>query len=62
MINAVFEHEDGYKFNQVYGGPKAKAQFLRSLKSKKCALVHAIDTDRAVVIYPSTLPDYRRMK
>lgn len=62
MINAVFEHKDGYKFNQVYGGKRAKAQFLRSLRSDAATLVHAMDTDRAVVVYPSTLPDYRRMK
>lgn len=61
MINAVFEHEDGYLFNQVYGGKKAKSQFLRSLRSDKAKLVHAIDTDRAAIIYPSTLYEYRNM-
>jgi hypothetical protein len=62
MIDAVFEHQDGYKFNQVYVGKKAKAQFLRSLRSDKATFVHAMDTDRAVVVYPSNLPEYRRMK
>ena len=61
MINAVFEHEDGYKFNEVYAGKKAKTQFLRSLRSKRAVFVHAMDTDRAVVIYPSTLYEYRNM-
>lgn len=62
MINAVFEHKDGYRFNQVYGGKKAKAQFLRSLRSPNATLVHAMDTDRAVVVYPSTLSEYRSMR
>lgn len=62
MIDAVFEHKDGYRFNQVYAGKKAKAQFLRSLRSDKAMFIHAMDTDRAVVVYPSNLPDYRGMK
>mgnify|MGYP003554838518 CR=1 FL=1 len=57
MINAVFEHEDGYKFNEVYD---TKAQFLRAERRKGAILVHAIDVDRAYVIYPSNLPDYKR--
>jgi hypothetical protein len=62
VINAVFEHQDGYRFNEVYGGKKAKAQFLRALRSDKATLIHAIDVDRAYVIYPSNLPDYRRVQ
>ena len=62
MIDAVFEHEDGYKFNEVYVGPKAKAQFQRALRKKRATFVHAMDTDRAYVIYPSNLPDYLRLK
>lgn len=57
-IHAVFQHEDGYKFSQVYA---KKSQFLRSLRhGKRVEFLNAMDTDRAVVIYPSTLPDYIR--
>lgn len=58
-IHAVFEHEDGYKFSQVYA---TKTQFLRSLRhGKRVEFCNAMDTDRAVVIYPSNLPEYIRM-
>lgn len=58
-VHALFEHDDGYKFNQVYA---SKKQFLASLRrGKKVTFIHAMDTEKAVVIYPSTLYDYKQM-
>ena len=59
MIDAVYEHDDGYRFNEVYA---TKAQFLRALKRKGATFIHAMDTVLAYVIYPSNLPDYKRLK
>lgn len=59
MIDAVFLHEDGYKFNQVYA---SKRKFLSSLKrERKAVFLNAVDFDKQIVIYPSTLWDYRNL-
>jgi hypothetical protein len=59
-IDAVFEHEDGYRFNQIYS---KKNIFLRSLnKQRKATFVEAVDYDLAFIIRPSNLPEYRRLK
>lgn len=60
-IHAVFKHEDGYKFEQVYAGKNPKRSFLASVRrGKNVEFLNAIDTERHVVIYPNTLPDYIR--
>lgn len=58
MINAVFEHEQGYRYNQVYGD---KASFRRALNHlKKAKLLHATDFKAGIAVYPSNVFDYLR--
>lgn len=58
-IDAVFEHQDGYRFNQIYS---KKSAFLRSLnKQRKATFVEAVDYDLGFIVRPSNLPDYRRL-
>lgn len=58
-IDAVFEHEDGYKFNIIYS---TKRKFLTSLnRLRKATFLEAVDYDLAFIIRPSNLPDYRRI-
>lgn len=60
-IEALFEHEDGYLFPEVYA---TKSKFLATLRRgvKNASFLHAIDYDRAIVIRQSNLPEYRAMK
>lgn len=56
MIDAVFLHEDGYRFNQVY---VSKSKFLTSIKrTHNAQFLNAVDLDAQIIIYPSNLPDY----
>ncbi len=58
-IDAVFEHQDGYKFNQIYS---KKHIFLRSLnKDRKAVFVSGVDYDLGYIITPSNLPEYRTL-
>lgn len=58
-IDAVFEHSDGYKYNEVFATSK---QFLSAVRRRDSdMLIHAVDYDKHFIIYPSNLPDYRRM-
>ena len=58
-IDAVFRHNDGCVYNELFPSPSS---FLRAVRSrKKDELVHAVDYDKAFIIYPSTLPDYKRV-
>lgn len=58
-IDAVFEHQDGYKFNQIYS---KKHIFLRSLgKQRNATFVEAVDYDLGYIIKPSNLPEYRAL-
>jgi hypothetical protein len=57
-IDAVFEHEDGYKFNEIFSTARS---FLRALRKRKTVFIHAVDYDNSYIIYPSNLPDYRRV-
>lgn len=55
-IDAVFEHVEGYKFNEVYLN---KRKFLTCLKRiRNAAFLHAVDYETQYVVYPSNLPDY----
>lgn len=57
MIHAVYEHEDGYRFEIAYS---TKRRFLSSLsRERKAVFLHAVDFDRRIIIYPSNLPEYR---
>lgn len=59
-IDAVFLHEDGYKYNLVYA---TKNKFLASLnRLRNAVFVDAVDYKEQIVIRPSNLPDYRRTK
>lgn len=59
-INAVFLHEEGYKFNLVYA---TKQRFLSSLRKQRNAVfLNAVDYMEQIVIYPSSLPDYVRKR
>lgn len=56
-VDAVFLHEDGYKYNQVY---LTRAKFLTCLKRlKNASFVNAVDFDLEYIVYPSNLPEYR---
>lgn len=58
-IDAVFLHNDGYKFNQIYS---KKHIFLRSLnKQRKATFVEGVDYDLSYIIKPSNLPEYRAL-
>lgn len=57
MIQAVFEHDEGYKFSQAY---KTKGRFLSSIKRvRNASFLHAIDYDRRYVVYPSNINQYK---
>ena len=57
-IDAVFQHDDGYKFNNVYSTAN---KFLNSVhRLRNAVFLHAVDYERQIVIYPSNLPDYKR--
>jgi hypothetical protein len=59
-IDAVFLHDDGYKYNLIYS---TKNKFLASLKRLRNAVfVDAVDYDIQYVIRPSNLPDYRAQR
>jgi hypothetical protein len=56
-IDAVFLHDEGYRYNLVY---KTKNKFLNSVKKlKNASFVNAVDFERQVIITPSSIPDYR---
>jgi hypothetical protein len=56
-IDAVFQHNDGYKYNLVYSTAK---KFLSSVaRLRDSVFLHAVDYEKQMVIYPSTLGDYR---
>ena len=58
MIDATFNHKDGYKFNRRY---KDKRSFLAALtRSKDTSLDNAVDYNDLHVIYPNTLDAYRK--
>jgi hypothetical protein len=56
-IDAVFQHNDGYKYNLVYSTAK---KFLSSVSRLRDAVfLHAVDYEKQMVIHPSDLADYR---
>jgi hypothetical protein len=58
-IDAVFQHEDGCKYNEVF---TKRSKFLSAIKRRsKDVFVHAVDYDKHFIIYPSTIPEYRRL-
>jgi len=58
-IAAVFEHEDGCRYEQRYAN---KGTFLRALRRlKKATFLHAVDYERGIAIRPSNLWDYRNL-
>lgn len=60
MISAVFEHEDGYKWEERY---KTKETFLRVIRRlKRATFLHAVDYDAGIAIRPSSLWGYRKME
>lgn len=55
-ISAVFVHEDGYRYEQVYN---SKAKFKRAVNNVRNATwLHATDFTDGVAIYPSNLWGY----
>lgn len=57
-IDAVFEHEEGYKFNEVY---LSKRKFLSAVRRiRNAVFLHAVDYETQYVVYPSNLPEYSR--
>lgn len=55
-ISAVFEHEDGYRWEQAYD---SKVKFGRAVRSLKRAVwVHAVDYTEGIAIRPSNLWGY----
>ena len=55
-IDAIYLHEDGYKYNLVYA---TKSKFLSSVrKMRNAVFVNAVDYAQQEIIYPSNLPDY----
>lgn len=55
-IEATFEHDDGYRYIIIYS---VKKKFIQSMKRLRHAVfIHAIDYDKQIVVYPSTLPEY----
>lgn len=60
MIDATFEHSQGYKFNIRY---QSKRAFLAACsRSKNCKLDNAVDHSSMQVVYPNTLQEYRNSK
>lgn len=58
-INAVFLHEEGYKYNLVY---TSKKRFLNSLnKLRNAVFLDAVDYEQQIVVRPSNLPEYRAL-
>lgn len=58
MIDAVFQSEDGYKYNEVFS---KKSKFLSAIKRRtNDTFIHAVDYEAHFIVYPSNLPDYRR--
>lgn len=58
-IDAVFMHDDGYKYNIIYS---KKSKFLASLnRLRNAVFVDAVDYDCQYVIRPSNLPEYRTL-
>lgn len=56
MISAVYEHNDGYKFEERYGD---KGSFRRAVKKLKNArFLHAADYDAGIAIYWTNLWGY----
>lgn len=59
QISAVFEHEQGYKFEERY---ETKDSFLRALrKLKNAVFLHAVDYHAGIAVRPSTLWDYKHL-
>ena len=57
-ISVVFEHEDGYRWEQVYS---SKAAFKRAISNvKNGTWLHATDFTAGVAIYPSNVWGYLR--
>lgn len=57
-IEAVYEHDDGYRFVVVY---KDKASFKHAIKrTKNCTWLNAVDYTEGVAIYPSNVWSYMR--
>lgn len=56
-IRAVFETQDYISYEEVF---VTRKKFLSAVsRRKKDTFKHAIDIERGVVIYPSTIPEYR---
>lgn len=60
MIDATFQHKDGYAFNVRY---QSKGSFLRAIsKSKNCVLDNAVDYVDCFIIKPKNLEEYKKRK
>jgi hypothetical protein len=58
-IDAVFLHDEGYRFNLVYS---SKRKFLTSIKRERHAVfVEAVDYELQYIVRPSNLPEYRAL-
>lgn len=59
LISAVFEHKDGYRYEQTYASRK---KFLGAVsRLKDATFLHATDYARGVAVWPSNLWDYRNL-
>ena len=57
-ISAVFQHDDGYRWEEVYESKKQLARAIRSLKH--AVWLHATDYTDGMAVYPSNLWGYLR--
>lgn len=56
LIHALFEHEQGYKWEERF---TSKKQFKRRLdKLKDATWLHAVDFHEGIAIYPSNIWGY----
>ena len=60
MISAVFEHEQGYRFEERYEDKKQFARRIRLLRN--ATFLHAADTVAGIAVYPSNIGAYLRTK
>jgi len=59
-ISAVFEHEQGYRWEESFAEKKTFARRVRTLKN--AVFLHAADTVAGIAIYPSNIGAYLRTK
>ena len=59
-ISAVYEHNDGYKWEERYADKATFARRVRNIRNAK--FLHAADTVAGIAIYPSNIGAYLRTR